>query len=83
MSQIIFVFSVKAVDTRMNSFRTVFRKIIYPPSGAGGDELTTSQKRVAHLCAFLRPHLRSKATKSNLSDVENDDDKVNIGSIMI
>ena len=59
-------FPVKRVETRMNSFRTVYRKAIYRPSGSGAETLTTSEKRVLKLCDFLKPHLRSKASKSNL-----------------
>ena len=65
--------SAKDVDKRMNSLRTVYRKLIYQKSGSGQDHMTLGQKKTLNMCAFLKPHLVSKKTVSNLDKPEEDE----------
>ena len=65
--------SVEDVEKRMNSLRTVYRKIITGKgSGSAYETLTVSQKKTVNLCSFLKNHLQGKETVSNL-DMDEDD----------
>jgi hypothetical protein len=62
-----FPFSDDDIIIRMRSLRTVYRKtLLAKPSGSAGDTLTTAEKQIMELCAFLQPYLQNRETSSNL-----------------
>ena len=73
---IILIFPVEDVKKRVTSLRTMFRRALQLPTGTAGDTLTPMQKELVKMCAFLRNHLRSLPTKSNLASLPKK--KVNI-----
>lgn len=55
------------VKTRMKSLRTVYKKTIQQkPTGSRAEPLTTGQRNILELCAFLKPYLQTRPARSNL-----------------
>jgi hypothetical protein len=55
------------VLTRMKSLRTVYRKSLQKKgSGSAAEKMTTSERLVLEICAFLKPHLQNRESTSNL-----------------
>jgi hypothetical protein len=62
------------VVTHMRSLRTRMSKILHQPSGSGRDNLTKRDREIAKLCSFLKEHIGSRDTISNLTKPANDSD---------
>ena len=68
---ITFYVSVKKIITRMKSLRDVYNKNRKPkPTGSGNKPLSETNKRIMEMCDFLKHHVTSRESKSNLKKFE-------------
>jgi hypothetical protein len=59
------------VKTRMKSLRTVYKKLLQAkPTGSRAEPLTTGQRNILEMCAFLKPYLQTRPAHSNLPPLQ-------------
>ena len=59
------VFTVDELNKHMHTLRTIFSKVVNPPSGSGVCQ-TERQQEVVRLLTFLKDHVRPRKGHSNL-----------------
>ena len=65
--------SVKKIVTRMKSLRDVYNKNRKPkPTGSGQKPLSATNQRIMEMCGFLKAHVTSRESKSNLKKLEEE-----------
>ena len=73
-------FPVIAIKTRLRSYRTMFRRTYnLMPSGSGGldmDVLSSPKKELLKMLWFLKDHLRTQLTYSNLKSSSSSPEEV-------